>query len=172
MSVYTCDLQNLTIMVEKLRLAKQTNDLTQIAELKKAIQKYQKTCGSPYSDEEINEMTNTELDNVDFAFLRIAPNLIIRALAEQDLEHAQLLLNGAKAYVKQERTPEGFRAMLESAFQRSPETSDFHAILQKHFPQHPAQYPFKYHEPPEYPQKTNSEIQEEMRKEKNKDVNK
>ena len=130
-------------------------------------------------------MINADLDEIDITFLRNAPNLILRCITEQNLECAETILNGTKSYLKSPitRIPEGFRSMLESAFERNAqnkeELSDFQIILGQvfrpnearfnskatiHHQQQPAFGFFKYHDKPQYKQKTNLEIQQEMKK--------
>jgi len=123
-------------MVKKLKEARENNDFTLIRELLALIEEYRKSCGSPYSDEEIRAMTNTKLDETDLNFLHNAQINILRSIEIGDLEGTEKILKGVQSYTKPKitRMPEGFIAMLETVTERSADNEEpvFHAKATVH----------------------------------------
>lgn len=156
------------------------NDANAIEQAKIQLKEYRELCGSLLSDEQIKSLVGTQsLEPTERTFIENAPQIILRSLTDGNLRESIRTFDAFRHYITLEikRVPEGFIAMLESAFQRSPEPSDFKQILTKHFNreepdfhakatahnQEPAMSFFRYHNTPQYKQKTNREIQQEIK---------
>jgi len=168
----------LTKIYELIRLLKRaisTGSTTFIEEVKRKLEEYRVFCGSPFSDEEIQQILGT-LDKDDANFLRNAPASIIRCVENKDLEGATTILKGLESYAnhKVQRNPEGFLAMIETAFSRNEEEPSTPIIretspLEKNFP-HLAKLrlerriPFLKYKEIREPIPTNEEIQQRLKK--------
>lgn len=145
MNRYYCDLNNFQTLIKKFKEARRNKDQQRVEELKSSIEAFRKVCGVPYSDEEITTLTSTfedfTLRECDIAYLRNAPNFIIRSLQNGHLQQAEAVLKDIERYVnhpnnkKQKESKCQYRAMVLGFQNINGNVADVRRLIGNNFPE-------------------------------------